>query len=91
MRSDIQIPPPEGWPHRIRSAVIHVISLAHSSLTFARSVAANNINARIRLKAENRRLRQEIAILPVIGRHGNRACYAPDGGADETSNDRRGS
>jgi len=63
MRSDIQVPLPKGWPNRIRSAVIHVISLAHFSLTFARSVTANSINARIRLKAENSRLRQEIAIL----------------------------
>ena len=53
----------KGWPTRIRSAVIHVISLAHFSVTFARSVAANSINARIRLKAENSRLRQEIALL----------------------------
>jgi hypothetical protein len=58
MRSDTQIPLPRGWPHRIRSAVIHVISLAHFSLTFARSVAANSINARIRLNAENGRQRR---------------------------------
>ena len=57
------IPLPRGWPKRIRSSVIHAISLAHFSVTFARSVAANSINARIRLKAEINRLRQEIAIL----------------------------
>ena len=61
--ADLRLPLPKGWPTRIRSAVIHVISLAHFSLTFAGSVAANSINARIRLKAENSRLRQEIAIL----------------------------
>ncbi len=61
--ADLRFPLPKGWPNRIRSGVIHVISLAHFSLTFARSVAANSINARIRLKAENSRLRQEIAIL----------------------------
>jgi len=38
MRSEIQVPLPKGWPHRIRSAVIHVISLAHFSISFARSV-----------------------------------------------------
>jgi hypothetical protein len=52
-----------GWPEWIRSAVIHVISLAHFSLTFTRSVAANSINARIRLKVDINRLRQEIALL----------------------------
>jgi transposase InsO family protein len=43
--------------------VIHVISLAHYSLTSTRSWAANNWNARIRLKQQNERLRQEGALL----------------------------
>jgi len=43
--------------------VLHAISLAHFSLTFTRSWAANGFNARIRLKAENDRLRQELALL----------------------------
>ena len=58
--ADIRLLLPRGWSEQIQSAVIHVISLAHFSATFARSVAANSINARIRLKAENSRLRQEI-------------------------------
>jgi len=62
-RSRPRIPLPKQWPSRFHSGVLHAISLAHFSLTFARSVAANNINARIRLKAENSRLRQEISIL----------------------------
>ena len=61
--ADFRLLLPKGWPEHIRSAVIHVISLAHFSATFARSVATNSINARIRLKAENSRLRQEIALL----------------------------
>jgi hypothetical protein len=61
--ADFRLLLPKGWPEQIRSAVIHVISLAHFSATFARSVAATSINARIRLKAENSRLRQEIALL----------------------------
>ena len=63
MRSDIRIPLPKGWPRIIRSAVIHAISLAQFSLTHTRSWAANNWNARIRLKAEKDRLRQEVALL----------------------------
>jgi transposase InsO family protein len=43
--------------------VIHVISLAHYSSTSTRSWAANNWNARIRLKQQNDRLRQEVALL----------------------------
>jgi len=54
---------PKGWSDRIRSAVIHAISLAHFSLTSTRSWAANSWNARIRLKAENDRLRQELALV----------------------------
>ena len=58
-----RIPLPKQWPTRVRSGVLHAISLAHFSLTFTRSWAANGVNARIRLKAENDRLRQELALL----------------------------
>ena len=61
--ADHRLPLPKGWPKRIRFSVIQAISMAHFSLTFARSVAANSLNARIRLKAEISRLRQEIAVL----------------------------
>ena len=63
MRSNIRVPLPKGWPQTVRSAVIHAISLAQFSLTHTRSWAANNWNARIRLKQENDRLRQELALL----------------------------
>jgi transcriptional regulator with XRE-family HTH domain len=42
--------------------------MAHFTVTFAGSVAANSINARIRLKAESSRLRQEISFLIEEGR-----------------------
>ncbi len=57
------IPLPKGWPHRVRSAVIQVISLAHFSLTTTRSWAAHSWNARIRLKQDKDRLQQELALL----------------------------
>jgi transposase-like protein len=47
----------------VRSGVLHAISLAHFSLTYTRSWAANSWNARIRLKQENDRLQQELALL----------------------------
>ncbi len=62
-RQDHTLRFPKGWPRRVRSAVIHAISLAHASLVLARSSAANSWNARIRLKADNDRLRQEVALL----------------------------
>jgi transposase InsO family protein len=58
-----KIPLPKAWPHRVRSAVIQVISLAHFSLIITRSWAADSWNARVRLKLENERLRQELALL----------------------------
>jgi transposase InsO family protein len=57
------IPLPKGWSRRVRSAIIQVISLAHFSLVATRSWAANNWNARVRLKQKNAHLRQELALL----------------------------
>src|SRR5262245_28561159 len=52
-----------GWTRRVRSAVIHTISLARASATHARSLAENHYDARIRLQAETERLRSEIHLL----------------------------
>ena len=57
------LPLPKGWPARVRSSAVQAISLAHFSLTFARGVAANSINRRMRLQAEVDRLKQEISLL----------------------------
>src|SRR5262245_24188779 len=56
-------PLPKSWPRRVRSAVIHTISLARASATHAHSVAENHYDARIRLQAENERLKGEIHLL----------------------------
>jgi hypothetical protein len=53
-----QIPLPTGWLRRVRSALVHSIALAQTSLTRARRVVANSCNARIRRKEENERLRR---------------------------------
>ena len=52
---------PKQWSQHFKSGVLHAISLAHFSLTYTRSWAANSWNARIRLKQENDRLQQELA------------------------------
>ena len=54
---------PKGWPSRVRSSAVQAISLAHFSLTFARGVAANSINKRMRLQAGVDRLRQRYGSL----------------------------
>jgi hypothetical protein len=47
----------------VKSAVLHIISLAHDAITCARGWAANSINARVRLAAENDPLEQETTLL----------------------------
>ena len=54
---------PKAWPSRAKSAVLHVIFLAHFAITHARGWAANSPNARVRQASEIDRLRAEIAML----------------------------
>ena len=54
---------PKSWPGHVKSAVLHVISLAHFSITYARGWTANSINARVRIAAQIDRLRGEISLL----------------------------
>ncbi len=54
---------PKGWPRRVRSAVVHAVSMANVVFTITRSQAENHFNARVRLQAENDRLRSEISLL----------------------------
>ena len=58
-----EIPLPSNWPDSVRTTVIYVISLAHCAITCARGRAANSINARLRLAADNDRLNQETQLL----------------------------
>ena len=57
------VPIPRAWPSRVKSAILHVISLAQFSLAYTRGWAANSPNSRIRLKAELDRALQEITLL----------------------------
>ncbi len=54
---------PAGWPASVKSAVIHAIALAHYAIVYTRGWAADSVNARVRLRAENQRLRDEVALL----------------------------
>ena len=58
-----RIPLPHGWPRRIKSAMLHIISLAQYAMGHTHSWAVNSQIARVRLKAENERLRQHAALL----------------------------
>ena len=54
---------PKGWQDCIKSAVLHAIALAHYVIVYARTWAADSINARLRLAAENDRLHEACALL----------------------------
>ncbi len=57
-----EIPLPRAWPSRVKSAILHVISLAQFTLAYTRGWAANSPNSRIRLKAELDRALQKITL-----------------------------
>ena len=57
------IPRPKSWTRHVRSAVLHVIALAQYAAVCTRSGAAHSTSARVRLKAANDRLSQEVALL----------------------------
>ena len=54
---------PKGWQDCVKSAVVHAIALAHYAIVYARAWAADSINARVRLAAENDRLHEACALL----------------------------
>ena len=57
------IPLPRAWPSRVKSGVLHAISLAQFTLAYTRDWAVNSSNSRIRLKAELDHACQEITLL----------------------------
>jgi len=54
---------PRAWNDNVKSAMLHVISLAQFAMAYTHGWAANSINARIRLKAQCERLEQQVARL----------------------------
>jgi hypothetical protein len=58
-----QIHLPKRWQDCVKLAVLHAIALAHSAIVYARAWAADSINARVRLAAENDRLHEVCALL----------------------------
>ena len=54
---------PRHWPDSVKSLTLHVIALARYAIISTRGWAADGASARIRLKAENDRLHEEVALL----------------------------
>ena len=59
----LRIPLPKGWHRRVKSAMLHVISLTQYSMAYTRGWAVNSPIARMRLKAENDQLKQDLVLL----------------------------
>ena len=57
------IPLPRAWPSHVKSAILHVISLAQFTITYTRGWAADSVNTRVRFKAERDRALQDNALL----------------------------
>jgi transposase InsO family protein len=58
-----RIPLPKSWTKWVRSALLHVVSLAQYATAYTCSWAAGSVNPRLRLLAENDQLHQEILLL----------------------------
>ena len=54
---------PRGWPQSVKSAMLHVISLAQFGMACTREWAVNSPIARMWLKVENDQLKQDLALL----------------------------
>ena len=57
------VPLPRGWPRRVCSAVVQIISLARRSLALTQGWASESMSPEIRQQAEEDRLRQEVHLL----------------------------
>ena len=55
-RKPQQIPIPRSWKKHVRSAVLHVISLAQYATAYTRGWAVDSMNGRVRPKAQKDQL-----------------------------------
>src|SRR5882762_4421278 len=61
-KSALKIQLPKSWPATVRSAMLHVVSLAKYAAVHTRSWAAASSNARIRFRAERDRSLEDAAL-----------------------------
>ena len=54
---------PQHWPRRVRSAVVHAVSMANVAFIATRGRAEHQFDARARLQAENDLLQRELSLL----------------------------
>jgi len=56
-------PLPKHWPRRVRSAIVHAVSMANVAFTASQARAENYRKAGARLQAANDRLQRQVALL----------------------------
>jgi len=57
------VPLPDAWPAQVRAALLHAFALAHLGIVHVHTWCVNSPIARVRLAADNERLRAEIGLL----------------------------
>jgi len=57
------IPLPKAWPKRVKSALLNVVCLAHTSITYSRAWCADSPLIRVRQAGELNRAKQERALI----------------------------
>ena len=62
-RKSADIPLPKGWPQHARSAILHVIALAHLAIIGARGRVSKATETRDHLRGKLDNARAEIALL----------------------------
>ena len=62
-RREPKVTLPKDWPRLAKSAILHAVALAHLVVTHVRGWCADSPLRRVRLSAENERLRSEVALL----------------------------
>ncbi len=58
-----RFPLPKSWPQSVKTAVLHVIALAHVAIVHSRSIVVNSPNARMRLAGDLQGAFDEISLL----------------------------
>ena len=61
--SIVRLPLPKQWPNRIKSAVVHAVSLAQYAVTTAHAQMAKTGDASSRLRRKIERLERELAVV----------------------------
>ena len=87
-------PLPKSWPQNVKTAVLHVISLAHVAIVHARSIVVCSPNPRTRLVGDLRGSLDEISLLEEEFRikdalGDDRRSPAPALSADRTNGESR--